>query len=324
VVAAPRCYHEQMTLLRILLLSSSAAWLLAQTPPPQPAPAPKPTVTMSVENPTPKTMPVVPPDRVVVTVGDVTITAAQFDQIIDALPEQYRAVARGSGRKQFADNLVHIAVLAQEGKRRKLDESSAYKTQSMFEDANLLANMAYEEIGKNAKLDEADVRKYYEAHKSEFEQVHARHILIRVSGSPSPVRPGQKDLTDAEALAKAQDLRKKIQAGADFAELARQESDDTGSGTNGGDLGSFRHGQMVPTFEQAAFAMQPGDLSEPVKSPFGYHIIKVEAKESKSFEEVRPELERRMRPEQAQKVVEELSKKTPVVLDPDFFGLAKQ
>jgi parvulin-like peptidyl-prolyl isomerase len=81
---------------------------------------------------------------------------------------------------------------------------------------------------------------------------------------------------------------------------------------------------MVPTFEQAAFAMQPGDLSEPVKSPFGYHIIKVEAKESKSFEEVRPELERRMRPEQAQKVVEELSKKTPVVLDPDFFGLAKQ
>jgi len=83
-------------------------------------------------------------------------------------------------------------------------------------------------------------------------------------------------------------LRKKIQAGADFAELARQESDDAGSGANGGDLGSFRRGQMVPTFEQAAFAMQPGDLSEPVKTPFGYHVIKVEAKESKSFDEVRP------------------------------------
>jgi parvulin-like peptidyl-prolyl isomerase len=269
-------------------------------------------------------MPVVPPDRVVVAVGDVTITAAQFDQIIDALPEQYRSVARGSGRKQFADNIVRIAVLAQEGKRRKLDESSVYRTQSMFEDANILANMTYEEIGKNAKLDEADVRKYFEAHKAEFEQVRARHILIRVQGSPAPVRPGQKDLTEAEALAKAQDLRKRILAGEDFAQLARQESDDTGSGANGGDLGSFRHGQMVPTFEQAAFAMQPGDLSEPVKSPFGYHLIKVEGKESKSFEDVRPELERRMRPEQAQKVVEELQKKTPAVLDPDFFGLAKK
>ena len=313
-----------MTLFRILFLSSSAAWLLAQAPPPQPAPAPKPAVTMTMENPAPKTMPVVPPDRVVVAVGDLTITAAQFDQIIDALPEQYRAVARGSGRKQFADNVVRIAVLAQEGKRRKLDESSAYRTQSRFEDASILANMTYEEIGKNAKLDEADVRKYFEAHKAEFEQVRARHILIRVQGSPAAVRPGQKDLTEAEALAKAQDLRKRIQAGEDFAQLARQESDDTGSWAKGGDLGFFRHGQMVPSFEEAAFAMQPGDLSEPVKTPFGYHVIKVEAKESKSFEDVRPELERRLRPEQAQKTLEELQKKSQVVLDPDFFGLAKK
>jgi peptidyl-prolyl cis-trans isomerase C len=313
-----------MTLLRTLFLFSSAAWLLAQAPPSQPAPPPKPSVTLSVENPAPKTMPVVPPDRVVLAVGDVKITAAQFDQIVDALPEQYRSVARGSGRKQLADNIVRIEILSQEGKRRKLDETSAYRTQSTFEDANILANMAYEQIGKDAKLDEADVRKYFEAHKSEFEQVRARHILIRMSGSPSPVRPGQKDLTEAEALAKAQDLRKRIQAGEDFAQLAQKESDDTGSGANGGDLGFFHRGQMVPTFEQAAFAMQPGDLSEPVKSPFGYHVIKVEAKETKSFDEVRPELERRMRPEQAQKTVDELQKKTPPVLDPDFFGIAKQ
>jgi peptidyl-prolyl cis-trans isomerase C len=278
---------------------------------------------MSVENPT-KAAPVVPPDRVVVAVGDVTITAAQFDQIIDALPEQYRSTARGSGRKQLADNIVRIEVLAQEGKRRKLNESLIYRTQSLFQDANILANMTYEELGKTAKLDEADVRKYYEAHKAEFEQVHARHILIRMQGSAVPIKPGQKDLTEAEALAKAQDLRKRIQAGEEFAGLAKQESDDAGSGANGGDLGFFRRGQMVPAFEQAAFALQPGELSEPVKSQFGYHLIKVEAKESKSFDEVRPELERRMRPEQAQKTAEELQKKTQVVLDPDFFGLAKQ
>jgi len=277
-----------------------------------------------MDNPGPQAAPVVPPDRVVVAVGDVTVTAAQFDQIIDALPEQYRSVARGSGRKQFADNIVRIVVLAQEGKRRKLDESSAYRTQSMFQDANILANMTYEEIGKNIKLDEADVRKYYEAHKAEFEQVRARHILIRAQGSPTAVRPGQKDLTEAEALAKAQDLRKRIQAGEDFAQLASQESDDTGSAAKGGDLGFFRHGQMVPSFEQAAFALQPGEIGEPVKSPFGYHVIKVEAKESKSFEDARPELETRMRPQQAQRTVEELQQKSQVVLDPDFFGLAKK
>jgi parvulin-like peptidyl-prolyl isomerase len=313
-----------MTFPRIVLLFSPAAWLLAQAPPPKPAPAPQPTVTLSVENPASKPMAVVPPDRVVITVGEVTLTAAQFDQIIDALPEQSRSMARGSGRKQFADYVVRITVLAQEGKRRKLDESSSYRVQSMFQDANILANLTYNEIGKSAKLDEADVRKYYEAHKTEFEQVRARHILIRMQGSPLAVKPGEKDLTEAEALAKAQDLQKKILAGEDFAQLAHRESDDTGSAAKGGDLGFFRRGQMVPSFEQAAFALQPEGLSEPVKSPFGYHLIKVEAKESKSFEDLRPELERRMRPEQAQKIVEELQKKSLVVLDPEFFGIEKK
>src|ERR1035437_6108904 len=172
-----------MILPRILLLFSPAPWLLAQAPPPQPTPAPQPTVTMSVDNPAPKTMPVVPPDRVVVVAGDLKITAAQFDQIIDALPEQYRATARGSGRKQFADNVVRIAVLAQEGKHRKLDETSAYRTQTMFQDTNILANLTYEELAKSAPLDEADIRKYFEAHKEEFEQVRARHILIQIQGS---------------------------------------------------------------------------------------------------------------------------------------------
>ena len=272
----------------------------------------------------PKLAPIVPPDRVVVTVGDVTLTAQQFEQIIDALPEQYRTAARGSGRKQLADNIVRILVLAQEGKRRKLDESPAYRIQSTFQDANLLASITYQKVAEEAKLDEADVRKYFEAHQSEFEQVHARHILVRVQGSAAAVKPGEKDLTDAEALAKAQDLRKRLLAGEDFAQLAQKESDDTGSAAKGGDLGFFHRGQMVPSFEQAAFALKPGDLSEPVKSPFGYHLIKVEAKESRSFEDVRPELERRMRPEQAQRAVQELEKKSQPVLDPDFFGLAKK
>ena len=109
-------------------------------------------------------------------------------------------------------------------------------------------------------------------------------------------------------------------AGEDFAALARVESDDTGSGANGGDLGFFGHNQMVPPFEAAAFAMKPGELSEPVKTPFGYHIIKVEERDAKTLEELRPDIEKRLRPEQAQKVMEELQKKAAVKLDPTFFG----
>ena len=87
-----------------------------------------------------------------------------------------------------------------------------------------------------------------------------------------------------------------MQAGGDFAELATKESDDTGSAANGGDLPPFHHGQMVPVFEQAAFAMEPGKISEPVKSQFGYHIIKLESKSTKSFEEAKPEIVKKLKP----------------------------
>jgi peptidyl-prolyl cis-trans isomerase C len=305
-----------------MLFVCPAACLLAQTPPKpaQPSAAPQPSITLSTEDAKP--LPTVPPDQVIITVGDQKITAAQFDQIISSLPAQFQANARGPARKQFADNVVHVLLLAQEGRKRKLDETPAYKIQTMFQNSNMLAGLAYEQIGKEAPLDEAEVRKYFETHKAEFERVHARHILIRAAGSPMAVRPGQKDLTDAEALAKAQEIRKKIEGGADFAALAREESDDTSSGSNGGDLGFFGHNQMVPPFEEAAFAMKAGELSQPVKTPFGYHVIKVEERDAKSFEQLKPEIEKRLRPEQAQKVMDELQKKTVVQLDPTFFGTA--
>jgi len=306
--------------------------MLAQTPPPpaaapapegQSTPVPKPNFGVNPAASAPKA-PAVPPDRIVLTVGDITLTASQFDQLIDMLPEQSRAQARGPNRKQFADNLVQVLALSQEGKRRGLNQTPSFKLQSSFTEANYLAGVTFGQISKEAKVSEADARTYYEAHKQDWDSVSARHILIRFQGSQVPLKPGQKELTDAEALAKAQELRKRIAGGEDFATVAKAESDDTGSGANGGDLGTFHHGQMVPAFDAAAYALQPGQISEPIKTQFGYHVIKVEKRETKTFEEVRPEIERRMAPEQSKKALDELVKKTNAVYDPEFFNTAKQ
>jgi peptidyl-prolyl cis-trans isomerase C len=309
-----------MKFFRSLLFVCPAVCLLAQTPPKPAAPgAPPISVTLSSEEV--KGPPSVPPETVVLTVGETKITAAQFDQIISSLPAQVQASARGANRKQFADNLVRILVLSGEGKRRKLDETPAFKIQQQFQNANMLAGVTYDQLGKDAKLDDSDVRKYYDEHKGEYERVKARHILIRTQGAPMPVRPGQKEITEAEGLAKATELRKKIEGGADFAQIAREESDDTTSGMNGGDLGFFGHNQMVEPFDKAAFALKPGDLSQPVKTPFGYHVIKVDAKESKTFEEMKPEIEKKLRPDAAQKAMDKLQTDTKVVYDTTFFGL---
>jgi len=283
-----------------------------------------PQVHLSVENPPVVKPPEVPPDRVVITVGEIKITAAQFNAFVESLPAQYRNnMGRGNARRQLADNIAKTLSLAQEAQRRKLDQTPEFKAQEMFNGYNLLANALATVAGKDLQISEADIRQYYEAHKNEFETVHARHILIRFQGSQVAVRAGEKDLSDAEALAKAQEVRKKIQDGGDFAAIAKAESDDVGSGGNGGELPPFRHGQMVPSFEAAAFAMKAGELSEPVKSQFGYHIILVVSHDAKPFEEVRADLENRMKPEQSQKAVNnliaELQKANPPVLDPEFF-----
>ena len=304
---------------RFIVILAGATCLSAQTPPPSPPPA-LPPARLGVPAPTPTA---VPPDKVVLTVGDEKLTAGEFDQLVDALPEQVRASARGPNRRQFAEQLVRIKIMSQEAHRRKLDESPTVQRQIELQKENLLANVLFQEMATNVKVDEATAQKYYEQHKSEYESVHARHILVRFKGSQLPLAAGKKELTDEEALAKAQEIRKKIAAGEDFAALAKTESDDAQTGAKGGDLGTFKHGQMVPEFEQAAFSLPVGQVSEPVKSKFGYHIIKVEQHEVKTFPEIRPELEKKMGPELARNALENLEKQVPVTLDDSFFGPPK-
>jgi hypothetical protein len=124
-------------------------------------------------------------------------------------------------------------------------------------------------------LTRAEIERYHQEHIDRYsapETVRARHILI------SPAGPSPED--DAKALALARDILRRIRAGEDFAALARQYSDDPATRDQGGDLGSFARGAMLEEFERAAFSLREGEISEPVKTSVGYHIIQVMARES--------------------------------------------
>src|SRR5262249_26857140 len=124
-----------------------------------------------------------------------------------------------------------------------------------------------------ANVTDQEIADYYNEHKEQRftdpEQVRARHILVKVDG-------GASDAVKAAARKKAEDLLKRVRAGEDFATLAKKNSDDSGSADKGGDLGVFPHGKMVPAFDTAVFALEPGAVSEVVETPFGFHIIKLE------------------------------------------------
>ncbi|MBM3274354.1 MAG: peptidylprolyl isomerase [Candidatus Sericytochromatia bacterium] len=141
----------------------------------------------------------------------------------------------------------------------------------------LIVEKLRDEMTKDASVSLADAQKYYDANRPRFEQaeeVKASHILLK---------------TEAEA----KDVHAKIKGGGDFAQLAREKSEDSGSKPQGGDLGYFGKGRMVKEFEDAAFGLGVGEVSRPVKSQFGYHVIKVVDRKkarTRPFEEVKGEL----------------------------------
>ena len=262
-----------------------------------------------------------PADPVVLTIGEEKITKSQFELIIAGLPQQQQAQFQSAaGKKRLAEQLAELKTLAQKARADKLDQSAKVKAEIALQTERVLASNEFQMLADAGKPDDAALHAYYDAHKAEWEEVKARHILIRFQGSQVPTKTGQKDLTDAEALAKANEIRAKVLAGGDFAKLAETESDDVGTAPHGGELGAFTKGRMVPAFEKAAFAAEVGKVTEPVKSPFGYHLIVVEAHTTKPFDEVKTEIEQKSKPEMAQKALAELKTKTNIVYDEAYFG----
>jgi len=151
-------------------------------------------------------------------------------------------------------------------------------------------------VGKSIAVNPADLKTYYEQNLPRFEgERRASHILI-ASPKSAPAADREK------AKAKAQELLAQLKKSPDtFADVARKNSQDPGSAIKGGDLDFFARGSMVKPFEDAAFSMKKGDISDVVESEFGYHIIKLTDVKQRSFEELRPELEVAMKKQEAQK-----------------------
>lgn len=122
------------------------------------------------------------------------------------------------------------------------------------------------------QVSDAEVKKYYDDHEDEFKRGASARLTVAVLGKAST--PSRGDTL--ASLERAERVRAELAGGADFAEVAKRESSDPGSKDNGGDLGTFGRGQMVPAFDAAAFALPVGELSQPVLSPFGYHVIQVQ------------------------------------------------
>lgn len=294
------------TMFIALALAGTAAFA-QQQPARTAAPAPAATVAPAETDP------------VIISAGTVQIKKSDFEAAVKTLPAEYQQYAMGPGKKQFAEDYLRMKLLASEGMKAGLDKSPEVLRQIELMKENLVATEELKKLENGITVSGDDLKKAYEENKKEYEQVKARHILIAPKGSPA-ANKDKKSMTDAEAKAKADEIRKKLAAGGDFAAIAKKESDDLESGKTGGDLGSFAKGSMVPEFEAAAFAAKKGEITPVVKTQFGYHIIQVQDHTFTPFDEVKPNLDKVLRQKKLRETLDAMKANSNATFNEAYFA----
>jgi peptidyl-prolyl cis-trans isomerase C len=215
-------------------------------------------------------------DQVVARVNGVDIRQSDIALAEEDLGAEMQQIPPDQKRDHLITYLADIIMVSQAAEQKKLGESDEFKRRLAMLRNKVLMGLALQDEVKSALTDEAFRKVYDEAVKSvpPQEEARARHILV-------------ENEDEAKAIAE------QIKGGADFATLAKEKSKDPGA-ADGGDLGYFTKDQMVPEFADVAFKMYPGQVSNPVKSQFGWHIIKLEDKRQRpvpEFEKVKDQIE---------------------------------
>lgn len=235
-----------------------------------------------------------PKGEVIAEVNGTPITSDQFNKELKGLPPQLQGLAQSvEGKKQLLDTMITQQIILQQAKKDGLDKSKEVADQlADLKDKVVVQAYLKKKLENIATISDADLQKMYEQNKERFrtgDQIKASHILVK---------------TDKEA----QDVEDQLKKGASFEDLAKKYSIDS-SASRGGDLGWFSKGSMVPDFEKAAFGLKEGQVSAPVKTQFGYHIIKVTGKRPAGilpFSEVKDQLKAAALPEKQQEAFKKL------------------
>ena len=250
--------------------------------------------------------------KVLAEVNSGSITTTDFDRELKNLPEYLKAMAdTPQGRKEMLDTMVIRELILQQAAKDGLDKGAEIEEKLQDLKKRLIVeSFLKKKVEVESKVSDEDMKKFYEQNKDKFksgEQIKASHILVK---------------TEKEA----KEVLAQLKAGGNFEELAKKSSVDSSS-AKGGDLGWFGKGSMVPAFEKAALALKEGQISEVVKSDFGFHIIKLTGKRPagiRPFEEVKEQIKGAIMPakqqEVFQKIKDELKKTAKITIKEDVLN----
>ncbi len=272
-----------MKVLSLLIFASFSAIWAQSAPAPATAPATAP----------PPAMPDLPGETVVAIFGDGTkFTMADFRKIFEALPPANQQMALRN-REQWLHQWELLRKLTKMAEDAKLDQESPYKEALAYGRMNVLAEAQINAAINQVVVEPADIVKYYDSNKQKYTQVRVKAIYIAFNddAASSSTSKGKKPLTEAEAKAKATKLLAAIKGGADFVKLVKENSDDETSRAKDGDFATLRSSDNIPdAFRAAVFALKKGEVSEPLKQPNGFYLLRAEEVTVRPLSEVRDEI----------------------------------
>ncbi len=260
----------------------------------------------------------------VATIEGKPITAQQALEMIKGVPAQNRKrferqlstlVQQLYIQKEFADQAAKL----------NLDQQSPWKEQIQMARANILAQAYVDRLTNSsaASAPAQDPKQYYDAHPDEFDQVKLSAILVTFNAPGTPGATANASRTEQQARDKANDLEKKLKGGADFAALARSDSDDKRSGATGGEVGTFQTNAptLPPDIKTAIAKLQAGQVTDPIRVPTGFYILKVDSRTKVPFDQARTQILEKWKSDKSQAALkQELDKYKIQVQDPDFFN----
>ncbi len=232
--------------------------------------------------------PNVPDDAVIAVFDDGSkMTMAEFNALIETQPSEAQQLAKANARA-FIQWWAGMRKLAKDAEQEKLDQRLNVKAQLEYARVAILGQVKMNDTLNSIMPASDEIQKYYDSHKDRYTQVKVKAIYIAFGDA---VPSGKKQMTEAEAKAKAQGLLEQIRKGADFVKLAKENSDDETSRDQDGDFATFKPKDNIPdAIRSAVFSLKQGDVTEPIKQANGFYLLKASEVSFTPLDQVRGDL----------------------------------
>jgi parvulin-like peptidyl-prolyl isomerase len=227
-------------------------------------------------------------DPIVVAVYGKQFTRSDVESLRRHVPTQFRANTQNMTNQAFLESFGFLQAMALLAEQDGFLDREPYKTQAEFNEINFLAQAYLQMLGASVQVSDEDKQAFYEQNIQQFQEVRVSAIYLNFTPVPELAeRQGRPVVLEADARAKADGLHEQLEAGADFAELASENSDDEASAAKGGDLGYFRpEDPLSEAVKAVVFRMEVGQTSEPVRDSGRFYIFRVTDKRPRPFEDV--------------------------------------